>query len=150
MEISAESVQPPAKGPPVRRPGFGVAVDRHKVRSLREQAYLERIDVANQSKLAHLRQFADKHGIPGYPSMDEDEIREALAAKDIALPRHVGISRDCIAKIENGDRVRPKISTLEILIGTLNAELYRRGMETVGIEAVYAEHEEAYADEGES
>lgn len=139
MEISDVAQAKSGQGEPVRRPGFGVAVDRHKLRALREEVFLERIDLSNLSRTIHLRQIASQHDIPGYPVMEAGELRAALTAKGITLPRHVGVSRDCIAKIENGHRAQPKISTVGIIIDTLNTELARRGREPVGIEAVYAE-----------
>lgn len=125
------------KKTPVRRPGIGIAIDRHKFKQLREAALLERIDLSDLTKVTELRALASDHEIPGYTLMDYDQLVEALTRAGVILPRHVGISRDAIAKIENGDRLRPKISTLRILIDTLNMALAERGEPTIGIADLY-------------
>jgi len=128
---------PPA--PPVRRPGIGIAIDRHKLKALREAALLERIDLSALTRLTELRQLAAANDIGGSATMSEAQLTATLHDAGVALPRHVGISRDAIAKIENGDRLRPKISTLRILIDTLNTELTRRGRAMIGVEDLYAD-----------
>lgn len=123
---------------PVSRPGIGIAIDRHKLKKLREAALLERIDLSDLTKDTELREIAGEHDLPGRDDMDYHQLRAALLAAGVKLPRHVGISRDAIAKIENGDRLRPKISTLRILIDTLNIGLARRGEPPIGIADLYA------------
>jgi transcriptional regulator with XRE-family HTH domain len=122
---------------PVPRPGIGIAIDRRKLKALREAALLERIDLSELSQITELREMAADHQIPGWSRMDYEQLADALKRAGVALPRHIGISRDAIAKIENGDRLRPKISTLRLLIDTLNTELNRRGMDTIGVEDLY-------------
>lgn len=123
---------------PVSRPGIGIAIDRRKLKQLREAALLERIDLSDLTKHTELCQIAAANGIDGYSGMDNDELTAALKARGVQLPRHVGISRDAIAKIENGDRLRPKISTLRILIDTLNVALADRGEPPISIRDLYA------------
>lgn len=123
---------------PVSRPGIGIAIDRHKLKKLREAALLERIDLSDLTKDTELREIAAEHDIAGRDGMDYDALLDALFDAKVQLPRHVGISRDAIAKIENGDRLRPKISTLRILIDTLNIALARRGEPPIGIADLYA------------
>jgi DNA-binding XRE family transcriptional regulator len=122
---------------PIPRPGIGIAIDRYKLKALREAALLERIDLSELSQLTDLRDIAAGHKVKGYALMNYDQLLDVLRERDIPLPRHIGVSRDCIAKIENGDRLRPKISTLRLLIDTLNAELARRGLDTIGVEDLY-------------
>lgn len=59
------------------------------------------------------------------------ELAEATKGFD---PEGRGISRDAIAKIENGERLRPKPRTMRLIIDALNAELQRRGKPAVDIE----------------
>lgn len=125
-------------GTPVRRPGIGIAIDRHKLKALRETALLERIDLSELTRDTELRQLAAEHEITGYPVMDLEDLIPALESRGVTIPRHIGVSRDAIAKIENGDRQRPKISTLRILIDTLNIALNRRGHPPIGIADLYA------------
>jgi DNA-binding XRE family transcriptional regulator len=124
---------PPRSPPFTARPGIGIAIDRHKFKQLREAALLERIDLSDLSRLTELRELAADNGLKGYNRMDEETLTAALKRHGVVLPRHIGISRDAIAKIENGDRKRPKISTLRILIDTLNMALAHRGEPTVSI-----------------
>jgi DNA-binding XRE family transcriptional regulator len=120
----------------VRRPGIGIAIDRHKFKQLREAALLERIDLSEATKDTELRQLARDNGVP-WEGKDRAVLTADLIAARVLLPRHVGISRDAIAKIENGDRARPKISTLRLLIDTLNVALIRRGRDPIGVEDLY-------------
>jgi DNA-binding XRE family transcriptional regulator len=122
---------------PVRRPGIGIAIDRHKLKALRESALLERIDLARLSELTELRQLADRYRIDHSKITDRYELAALLGGNAIALPRHPGVSRDAIAKIENGDRQRPKIHTLRLIIDTLNTEFARRGKPLIGVEDLY-------------
>jgi len=128
---------------PVRRPGIGIAIDRHKLKGLREAALLERIDLSDLTKLTELRRLARDYDIPGIMLMDHVQLSQVLTDKGATLPRHIGISRDAIAKIENGDRLRPKISTLRILIDTLNMALALRGEATIGIADLYHDDEDS-------
>ena len=127
---------------PVSRPGIGIAIDRHKLKGLREAALLERIDLSELTKLTELRRLALDTEIQGYMNMDSARLAQELTDKGVTLPRHIGISRDAIAKIENGDRLRPKISTLRILIDTLNTALMLRGENTIGIADLYHDEED--------
>jgi DNA-binding XRE family transcriptional regulator len=122
---------------PVPRPGIGIAIDRYKLKAMREAALLERIDLAELSRITELRELASDHQIPGWSRMDYEQLLDALNRASVALPRHIGISRDAIAKIENGDRLRPKISTLRLLIDTLNTQLTNRGIDPIGVEDLY-------------
>jgi DNA-binding XRE family transcriptional regulator len=145
---------PPRSPPFTARPGIGIAIDRHKFKQLREAALLERIDLSELSRITELRELASDNGLRGYARMDEETLTAVLEKHGVPLPRHIGISRDAIAKIENGDRKRPKISTLRILIDTLNTALAHRGEPTVSITDLYAAQdstdpgEEGTADEG--
>ena len=123
---------------PVSRPGIGIAIDRHKLKKLRESALLERIDLSDLTKDTELREIAASYDLDGWADMDYEELLGAVNNAGVQLPRHIGISRDAIAKIENGDRLRPKISTLRILIDTLNIALARRGEPQIGIADLYA------------
>src|SRR5580765_7734133 len=141
---------PPRSPPFTARPGIGIAIDRHKFKQLREAALLERIDLSELSRLTELRELASENGLKGYARMDEDTLTAVLEKHGVLLPRHIGISRDAIAKIENGDRKRPKISTLRILIDTLNTALANRGEPTVSITDLYAAQESTGPGEGET
>jgi len=141
---------PPRSPPFTARPGIGIAIDRHKFKQLREAALLERIDLSEASRLTELRELASENGLKGYARMDEETLTEALRKHSVLLPRHIGISRDAIAKIENGDRKRPKISTLRILIDTLNIALANRGEPTVSITDLYAAQESPREEETEN
>lgn len=124
---------------PVQRPGYGIAVDGRKLRKIRESLLLDRLGLSDLARITELRQIARDNAIPGYPVLEYDEICLQLEARNIALPRHVGVSRDAIAKIENGARTHPMVHTVKAIIEALNVELARRGYETIGVDAVYAE-----------
>jgi DNA-binding XRE family transcriptional regulator len=141
---------PPRSPPFTARPGIGIAIDRHKFKQLRETAMLERIDLADLSRITELRELAADNGLRGYSRMDEETLTAALKRHGVPLPRHIGISRDAIAKIENGDRKRPKISTLRILIDTLNTALAHRGEPTVSITDLYAPQDGTHPGEEET
>jgi len=59
------------------------------------------------------------------------ELAEATKKVD---PDGKGISRDAIAKIENGERQRPKIRTMRLILDALNVELKRRKRRQIQIE----------------
>lgn len=104
----------------VTRPGIGVEVDPAAVKRARTYAMFDRLQLSQATAAAD--ETADdgceidpggkcQHGRPGN-----------------------GVSRDEIAKLENGERPRPRMNTVRLIVLALRAELIRRGEPPIGIE----------------
>jgi transcriptional regulator with XRE-family HTH domain len=82
----------------IRRPASGVAISTHKLAAMRARRSMTRLQLAQRTLELDPLRWQDDEGL-----------------------WHGGVSRDAIAKIENGQR-RPKTSTLEKLCEALVCE----------------------------
>ena len=124
----------------ITRPAIGVLVDPAKLIAARRSAMLERIELAHLSQALELRAIAAEHDVPVSDEYDPGELRLLLAGAGIDLDsdefrnRPIGVSRDAIAKLENRERKRPKITTLRLIITALNHERAKRDKPPIDVE----------------
>lgn len=106
----------------VKRPGIGVEVDPAAVKRARTYAMLNRLDLAAATAAV------DETATDGCRIGPGGRCPHGHPGK--------GISRDEIAKLENGERPRPRMDTVRLIVLALRAELTRRGERPVGIEDI--------------
>jgi DNA-binding XRE family transcriptional regulator len=125
----------------ITRSHIGVLIDPRKLTNARNSTMLERLELAELSQALELRRIAVEENIDVGPEMDHRVLRQILADAGVDIftdakgeKRSVGVSRDAIAKWENGERPRPKITTLRMLITALNHARAVRGKPPIDVE----------------
>ena len=104
----------------VTRPGIGVEVDPAAVKRARTYAMFDRLQLSEAT--AAVDDTAED-GCPIEPGTRCAHGRQGN-----------GVSRDEIAKLENGERPRPRMNTVRLIVLAVRAELIRRSKPPIGIE----------------
>lgn len=142
--MTAKPSPGPAAKTGITRPAIGVLVDPDKLIAARRSAMLERLELAHLSQALALRDIAAENEVDVGDELDQAELRRILTAAGVNLgkggpygpytPKPIGVSRDEIAKLENRERKRPKITTLRLLIDALNYARVQRGKLPIDVE----------------